>query len=93
MAHARVRVSSAISNGMPPAGLVGIERVLYESGNGDVWALTRDPASKTPVVKHQPNVNSGGQISYSDIGRFLLDGTGGPEHRALLKLIGTLLDD
>jgi hypothetical protein len=70
------------------------ERVLYESTNdGDVWALTRDPASKMPVVKHQPTVSSGEQISYTDIGKFLRDGASGPEHQALLKLIGTLLDD
>ena len=84
----------AIWNGMPPARLVGMtERVLYESSNGDVWALTRDPASKTPVVKHQPNVNSGGQISYTDIGKFLRNGASRPERQALLKLIGTLLHD
>jgi hypothetical protein len=35
----------------------------------------------------------GGQTSYSDIGKFLRDGASGPEHQALLKLIGTLLDD
>jgi hypothetical protein len=55
--------------------------------------LTRDPASKLPVVKHEPNVSSGGQISYTDIGKFLREGAKGPEHQALLKLIGTLIDD
>jgi hypothetical protein len=39
-----------------------------------------------------PNASSGGQISYTDIGTFLRDGANGPEHQALLKLIGTLLD-
>jgi hypothetical protein len=52
-----------------------------------------DPASKLPVVKHEPNVSSGGQISYTDIGKFLRDGANGPEHQALLKLIGTLMDN
>ena len=52
-----------------------------------------DPASKMPTVKHQPNVGSGGPTSYTDIGKFLRVGAGGPEHQALLKLIGTLLDD
>ena len=68
------------------------ERVLYESSNGDFWALTRDPATNTPVVKHQPNVSSGGRISYTDIGQFLRSGAG-PERQELLKLIATLLDD
>jgi hypothetical protein len=79
---------------MPPDRLVGMtERVLYESSNGDLWVLARDPASKFPAVKHQPNVSSGGQISYTDIGKFLRNGASGPEHLALLKLIGTVLDD
>ena len=69
------------------------ERVIYESSNGDVWVLVRDPASEMPTVKHRPNVRSGGQTSYTDIGKFLRDGASGPEHQALLKLIGTLLDD
>jgi hypothetical protein len=50
----------------------------------------RAPASKVLAVKHQPNVSSDGQTSYTDIGKFLRDGAGG---QALLKLIGTPLDD
>ena len=69
-----------------------MERFIYESSNGDVWVLARDPASKMPVVKHQPNANSGGQTSYTDIGKFLRYGAGGPEYEALLKLVGALLD-
>jgi hypothetical protein len=68
------------------------ERVLYESSNGDVWTLTRDPRTNTPVVKHQPNISSGGQVSYTDIGQFLRSSAGGPERQQLLKLIDTLLD-
>jgi hypothetical protein len=34
---------------MQPARLIGmIERVIYESSNGDVWVLARDPASEMP---------------------------------------------
>lgn len=69
------------------------ERVLYESSNGDAWFLARDPVSGMPVIKHQPNVSSGGQISYVAIDHFLRGGANGPEHRALLDLIGTLIDD
>ena len=68
------------------------DRVLYQSNNGDAWLLTRNPTSKVPTVKHVPNASSGGQISYTDIGTFLRDSANGPEHQALLKLIGTLLD-
>ncbi len=69
------------------------ERLIYESGNGDVWVLAREPVSKSPAVKHRPNASSGGQTSYLEIGKFLRDGAGGAEHQTLLKLIGTLLDD
>jgi hypothetical protein len=79
---------------MPPVRLIGMtERVIYESSNGDVWVLARDPASEMPTVKHQPNASSGGPTSCTDIGKFLRVGAGGPEQEALLKLIGTLLDD
>jgi hypothetical protein len=78
---------------MPPTRLIGMERLIYESSNGDVWVLARDPASKMPVVKHQPNASSGGQTSCMDLGEFLRCRAGGPEHKALLKLVGTLLDD
>jgi hypothetical protein len=53
------------------------ERVLYESSNGDTWFLARDPISKMPVVKHQPNVSSGKQISCMGIGHFLRGGPTG----------------
>jgi hypothetical protein len=43
-------------------------RLIYESGNGDVWALARDPTSDLPAVKHQPNASSGGQTSWTEIG-------------------------
>jgi hypothetical protein len=69
------------------------ERVPYESSNGDSWSLARDPASNLPVAKHRPNPSSGGQISYTSIGKFLREGASGSEHQALLSLIGTLLDD
>ncbi|MCK1720344.1 MULTISPECIES: hypothetical protein [unclassified Bradyrhizobium] len=68
------------------------ERVIYESSNGDVWLLARAPASQMPAVKHRPNVSSGGRSSYTEIGKFLRNGASGPEHQALLQLIGTLLD-
>ncbi|MGY3413483.1 hypothetical protein ACVWZV_009650 [Bradyrhizobium sp. GM5.1] len=78
---------------MPPDRLIGMsERVIYESSNGDVWLLSRDSVSKMPVVKHRPNVSSGGRSSYTEIGNFLRNGANGPEHQALLHLIGTLLD-
>jgi hypothetical protein len=43
-------------------------------------------------VIHQPNGSSGGRLSHIDLGEFLNAETKGPEHQALLRLIGTLLD-
>jgi hypothetical protein len=68
-------------------------RVLYESANGDIWRLVRDPHSGRPAVEHQPNASSGGRASVTEIGQFLRAGGSGPEHQALLALIGTLIDD
>jgi hypothetical protein len=70
-------------------------RTLYESANGDIWRLVRDPHTGGPVVEHQPNANSGGRVSLIEIeiGQFLRAGGSGPEHQALLALIGTLVED
>jgi hypothetical protein len=45
------------------------------------------------MVKHIPNAASGGQTSLTEIATFLASGSHAPERRALLRLIGTLLDD
>jgi hypothetical protein len=69
---------------MPPAA-----HVLYRSANGDTWSLVRDDASGHPQVLHQPNQASGGRVSR--IGILTRDGHG-PQHAALLRLIGSLVD-
>jgi hypothetical protein len=68
-------------------------RVLYESANGDVWRLVRDPQSGVAMVEQKPNPSSGGRTSLIEIGKFLRAGANGPEHQALLQLIGTLVND
>ena len=73
--------------------LKGMTRVLYESANGDVWRLVRDPQSGVAKVEHEPNASSGGRTSLIEIGKFLRVGADGPEQQALLQLIGTLVDD
>jgi hypothetical protein len=65
-------------------------RELYRSSNGDEWHLVRETDSGRVLIKHQPNAASGGRISYVEIAEFLTDGHG-PEHQALLRLIGTLV--
>ena len=65
-------------------------RLIHASENGDRWWLRRGDAAV--VVLHEPNAASGGHTSETSVGAFLRDGAGGPEHRALLDLIGTLVD-
>jgi hypothetical protein len=72
---------------MPPAA-----RSLYRSANGDTWSLVRDDASGNPQVLHEPNRASGGWTSRIGIGDFLTRDAYGPQHTALLRLIGSLVD-
>ena len=67
-------------------------RELYQSPNGDRWLLVRDPVSGRAFVRHEPNAASGGQSSDADISDFLKRGPRNPEHDALLRLIGTLVE-
>lgn len=78
----------------PPLSLKAMaERTLYESSNGDIWRLVRQPHTGVPVVAHRPNAASGGRASLIEIGQFRRAGSSGPEHQALLALIGTLVQD
>lgn len=67
-------------------------RELYRSSNGDRWLLACDPSTKHGYVLHEPNAASGGLAARIEIGRFLEPEGGGPEHQALLRLIGTLAE-
>jgi len=67
-------------------------RELYSSANGDAWFLCRDKTGRL-TVEHQPNLPSGGKNSHVEIATFLARGPQGPEHQALLRLIGSLLDE
>jgi hypothetical protein len=67
-------------------------RELYRSPNGDTWYLGREPENGRAFVIHQPNSPSGGRLSHIELGEFLRRNAGGPEHQALLRLIGTLVD-
>ena len=68
-------------------------RELYASSNGDRWLLGRDPGTGRVFVRHEPNRASGGRASELGIAEFLARDAGGPEHQALLRLIGPLAED
>jgi hypothetical protein len=61
--------------------------LIYESSNGDSWCLTQDPVTGARSVIHRPNRQSGGQVSYIEIEKFLSEGADGPEHQALRRLM------
>jgi hypothetical protein len=63
------------------------EQLFYESSNGDIWSLTRDPVSGAPAVIHRPNARSGGEVSYIDVDKFLRERPDGPQHQALRRQI------
>jgi hypothetical protein len=69
-------------------------REIYRNApNGDRWSLVRETASGRVVIEHEPNASSGGQTTYIEIGDFLMHGGRGLEHQALLRLIGTLVEE
>lgn len=67
-------------------------REIYHSENGDRWFLCRDHDGRVFVL-HQANVSSGGAATKIEIGDFLGRGKAGPEHQALVRLIGDLVDN
>ena len=67
-------------------------RQLYASPNGDRWYLARYPESGRVFVQHAPNVSSGGQPANIELADFLSRGGNAPEHQALVRLIGTLVE-
>ncbi|WP_395675520.1 hypothetical protein [Inquilinus sp.] len=66
-------------------------RELYRSPSGDAWFLGREPTNGHAFIIHQPNAPSGGRQSHIELGEFLRSGDG-PEHQALLRLIGSLVE-
>jgi hypothetical protein len=59
--------------------------------NDDKWFLCRDGDGRGFVL-HKANVSSGGSVTKIDLGDFLGRGKTGPEHQALARLIGSLVD-
>ena len=67
------------------------QREIYHSENGDRWLLCRDDGGRV-FVMHEANLSSGGTRTKIELGDFLARGKAGPEHQALVSLIGSLLD-
>ena len=67
------------------------EREIYHSANGDRWLLCRE--GDHLFVLHRANEPSGGKLTPMELGDFLRKGNAGPEHQALRRMIGSLLDE
>jgi hypothetical protein len=67
------------------------QREIYHRENGDRWLLCRDNDGRVFVL-HKANVPSGGATTKIELGDFLGIGKTGPEHQALSRLIGKLVD-
>jgi hypothetical protein len=61
--------------------------------NGDRWSLVRETHTERVFIEHQPNASSGGQMSLIELGDFLAAGRHAPEQQALLRLIGSLVEE
>jgi hypothetical protein len=62
---------------------------LYNSSNGDRWALGRNDSGALVVI-HYPNKSSGGRRSEIAVDVFLSHGGGGPEYQALERELALL---
>jgi hypothetical protein len=67
------------------------EREIYRNENGDQWLLCRD--DNQVFVLHRANKPSGGMLTHIALGDFLRKGNAGSEHQALVRLIGSLVDN
>jgi hypothetical protein len=67
------------------------QREIYHSENGDQWFLSREDDGRAFIL-HKANLSSGGKVSVIELGDFLSAGKAGPEHQALIRLIGSLVE-
>lgn len=72
-------------------GMAEATRFLYGGPNGERWDLVGDDGAGRVFVRYTPDPASGGVVGEFEIGEFLIRGVHGPEHLALLRLIGGLV--
>jgi hypothetical protein len=66
---------------------------LYASPSGDRWYLARYLDSGRVFVSHLPNLASGGKETTIELGDFLSRPGNPPEKQALVRLIGSLIQE
>ncbi len=67
------------------------QRCIHHSSNGDSWWLCKADDGRL-FFQHEANEASGGKVSEIRLGDFLGTGQSGPEHQALLAMIGGLVE-
>jgi hypothetical protein len=60
---------------------------FYRSSNGDRWQLINDDATGRYIVRHEPNLASGGQVTETSIDEFLARSGSSPQHDALVAVL------
>lgn len=65
---------------------------IHAGTNNDRWFLCHSGDPADAFVFHEPNRPSGGRPSRIELSDFLLKRTGSPEQRALLVMIGSLIE-
>ncbi len=60
---------------------------FYSSSNGDRWQLITDDETGDHVVRHEPNLSSGGQVSEVSVPKFLGRSGTSPQAVALQVLL------
>jgi hypothetical protein len=61
--------------------------VFYSSSNGDRWQLITDAETGHHVVRHEPNLSSGGKAFEVDVVEFLSRSANTPQGEALQALL------
>lgn len=56
-------------------------------------SLVQEAGSQRVFIEHEPNVSSGGRTTNIEVADFLTHGGHDPEHQALLRLIGSLVEE
>jgi hypothetical protein len=61
---------------------------FYSSSNGDRWQLITHAETGHHIIRHEPNLSSGGQISEVSVPEFLGRSGASPQAAALQALLG-----
>jgi hypothetical protein len=67
--------------------MASTEATFYASSNGDRWQLITDTETGHHVVRHEPNLSSGGKASEVEVPAFLSRSGDSPQALALQKLL------